>query len=1089
MKQRNFLISRVFPETLNQTKTSERKQRVSTDKKKLFRTVLLGSAATAVTGVAFGASSVALAQDDDKDEEQVIVTGSRIPRQDLVANSPVAVVGAEEITLTGQVQVEELLNDLPQVVPGITTVNNNPSFGAGQVPIDLRGVGVNRTLILVNGRRWLPSSLGGFVDLNTIPAGMIERIEVVTGGASATYGSDAIAGVVNFILKDDFEGLSASAQYGLYGKGDGEKLYIDATMGANFADGRGNVMVNVSWFKQNPVFQGDRAFSAVPCTSYSFGATIQTVPYGPYGAASPCGAWDPFGIHGPGGTSAYFAVGSSRGPTGRIDGISGAAIGSSGTRSVVFNNNGTTAHRYFGPIGLQNLSDITTLDLYNYSPPNYLQLPVTRTTMNLSGHYDINDDIEFFMNASFVNTDIAKRLAPVPATTTVNLHTSNPFLQGISVGDNGADLMGVLVDSACRTLSQHPTARTCVASTTTTYANGTTTVTSMATDITDTFTNYNPFTGSGALSWLQINRNGNMQFSVRRRMIEVGARENPLDTDTYQFTVGFRGEFSNGWAWDTYYQYAKWRSSSRVDNDVHSIRFKQAIDARASYDSNGNVIPGTTACAPIAPTQPLLGAAAAGACVPLNIFGRDSITPDMARYVRASASTETEFEREMFGFNVGGNVVELPAGPLGFAAGVEARRESGRFSPDDVFSQGLTLGFNATQGTRGRVNVWEAYAETLIPLIADKTLFKYLAVEAGIRWSKYSTVGTVFTWKIGGEWRPFDDLKIRGMFQKAVRAPNVSELFSGISQNFPGFTDPCEGTYSTTTATGAACIAWGVPTSLVTTGFTRTDTQVQAASQGNPNLTEETANTWTVGGVFTPHQIPNLELIVDYYSITLSNAVSSAFGGANGTIAACFAAGGQSTAIPCQRTPRSASGQLGTILLPVIVTTTNIGGFAAKGLDIAVRYNFDLESAIGVPGTIDIDALYTHVFTCPGNPCGTFGFGTAFGNIPKDKVAARATYRKGAYAVSLRWTMVGSLSNAYASYGYIPAGIGAEHVLDFTFQWQINDTVGLTFGVENILNNKPPFMGGFGVEGNTDPSTYNAQVLGPRLFGRVSANF
>lgn len=1036
---------------------------MSIDKKKLFRTALLGSTAAAVTGVAFGAGSVAFAQDDDTDvaEEQVIVTGSRIPRQDLVANSPVAIIGAEEIVLTGQVQVEELLNDLPQVVPGLTSVNNNPGgFGS---TIDLRGLGFGRTLVLVNGRRWLPSNLAGIVDLNTIPSGMIERIEIVTGGASSTYGSDAIAGVVNFILKDDFEGLTANAQYSIYGKGDGEKIYVDATMGANFADGRGNVMINVSWFKQNQVLQGDRALSAVACTSWTTDpAGTPTVPYGPFGSASPCGAWDPFGIHGPGGFNQFIAVGSSRNLQGRIDGISGAAIGSTGTRSIAFNNTGTTAHRYFGPIGLAVLGPETTLDLYNYAPPNYLQLPITRTTMNMTGHYDINDDIEFFMTAAFVNTDIATRLAPVPATTTVNLHTSNPFLQGVTIGDNGADLLDVLVDSACRNFFNSPTAPTCSNTAGTAQ-----------------------LTGTAALAWLTANENGNMQFGVRRRMAEVGARENPIDDNTYQFTFGFRGEFANGWTWDAFYQYAKFTRQDTVNNDVHSIRFKQAIDVRLDTNTASPTF-GQAVCATIAPAQALLGAASAGACVPLNIFGLGSITPDMARYIRVSSTVETEFEREMFGFNVGGTLVELPAGPLGVAVGVEARRESGRFSPDDVFAQGLSLGFNATQATRGRINVWEAYAETLIPLLADKTMFKYLAVEAGLRWSKYSTAGTIFTWKLGGEWRPFEDLKIRGLYQKAVRAPNVDELFGGLAQGFPPFTDPCNGTFTTGSATGAACIAWGIPTSLVTGGFVQTDTQVQAAFSSNPNLIEETANTWTVGGVFTPHQIPNLELMIDYYSISLTNAVSLEFGGTGGLIAACFADGGAFTSAACQRTPRDFQGQLGTLLLPVINTLANIDQFGSKGLDVAVRYNFDLESAIGIPGTIDINALYTHTFSSPGT-VGTFSFFVG-GNIPKDKISTRATYRKGAYTVSLRWTMVGALINAYGG-SYLPSRIGAEHILDVTFQWQINDTVGLTLGVENILNRKAPFMAGFGVEGNTDPSLYNAQVLGPRLFGRVSANF
>jgi len=1098
---------------------------VSIDKKKLFRTVLLGSTAAAVSGVGFGASGVAFAQDQDDDDnddaEVVVVTGSHIPRQDLVANSPVAVVGAEEISLTGQVKVGELLNDLPQVVPGLSSVNNNP--GGTINTIDLRGLGFNRTLVLVNGRRWVPSTLGGITDMNTIPTGMIERVDVVTGGASSTYGSDAIAGVINFILKDDFEGLSATAQYSLQAKGDGDQIYVDATMGSNFADGRGNVMINVSWFKQNPIFQGDRAFTAVPCFTAS--PSSPTSPFGPFGAASPCGAYDFSG--GATGTTGNNGVGlgivgfgSSRNLQGRIDGILGSAIGSSGVRSIAFNNAGSTAHRTFGPTALViPPGPDTTLDSYNYSPPNYLQLPITRTTMNLQGHYDINDDVEFFMSASFVNSDIATRLAPVPTTTNVNLHTSNPFFNGITIGDTGGSLLNALVDSACAlqftnskgfrpgqfcnttTVTAMYTTMTTMGGTSTltttaTVTNSTNTLTTLFshTNFTSTSTNYNPFTSTAARTWIAQNNNGNMGFKVRRRMQEVGAREAPTDYDTYQFTVGFRGQFANGWNWDTYYQYAKFRGQSSVRNDVHSLRFKQAVDAR--LDSNNN-----TVCGPNPNATTPLATAASGTCVPLNIFGLNSITPNMVQFIRVDATTETEFEREMFGFNLQGTIAELPAGPLGFAVGVEGRRESGRFSPDDVFAQGNTLGFNATQATRGRVNVWEVYAETLIPLLSEKTFAKYLAVEAGVRYSKYSTVGSVWTWKMGGEWRPFTDLKIRGMFQRAVRAPSLSELFAGIAQGFPSYADPCNGTYATSTTTGAACIAWGVPTSLVTTGFSQSDGQVQALFRGNPNLLEETSNSWNVGGVFTPSFIPNLEIVVDYYSITLKGGIGGAFAGTRGVIAACFAAlsanpAAVGTSIPCQRTRRDVFGQLGGLTNPVINSLSNLSLIASKGLDIAVRYNFDLESAIGIPGTIDLDFLYTHTFTLgistlPGSPfsnfVGTFS-ATVGSSVPKDKVAARATYRKGAYSLSLRWTMVGNMNCAGAPSCFTNR-TGNRHVLDVTFNWDINDTVGITLGVENVLNAKPPFLAGYGVESNTEPSVYNAQLLGPRFFASVRANF
>jgi iron complex outermembrane recepter protein len=1078
---------------------------VSTDRKKLLRTALLGSTATLAGGAALTAGGDAFAQ-GAQGEEQVFVTGSRIPRQDLVANSPVAVVGAEEIALTGNVQVENLLNDLPQVVPGLTSVNNNPG-GIGST-VDLRGIGVNRTLVLVNGRRWLPAGLAGFTDIQTIPTGMIERIEVMTGGASATYGSDAIAGVINFILKDDFEGLTANAQYDIFSHGDGERIYVDATMGSNFADGRGNVMINVSWFKQNPIFQGDRAFSQAPCITAAtfFGTTSATVTTSPIPGSEGalCGWFDPSGPN----HNNLVAFGSSRQPQGRIIGGRFTSAGAA-TSTLVFNNNGTFA-------GSPNPSTCPTAELtgggpicsYNYAPPNYLQLPVTRTTMNLTGHYDINDDIQFFMEASFVNIDYGTRLAPVPATTRVNLNTTNPFFNGITAGDGSnaagtqiVDLVNALANAAC-TRFKDPQGTSGSPG----FSCGTFTGTAPG----STFV---PFQGTDAREWIRNNNNGNMPFRVSKRMIEVGARANPQDRDLYQFTVGFRGAFANGWNWETFYQYAKFRWTNSVRNDVQSNRFKQALDIRRDRDGGGNPINGTTHCNIPAGQDPF-ATAASGPCVPMNFFGLNSITPDVVHYIKTDAVKETEFEREMFGFNLNGTVVELPAGPLGFAVGVEGRRESGRFAPDDTFAQGTTLGFNATNPTVGRINVWEVYGETLVPLISDTTLIKYLAIEGGFRWSKYSTVGTVFTWKLGGEYRPFDDLKIRGLFQRAVRAPNISELFAGTAQGFPGYTDPCNGTNVAKVGGNAAtaCTIW--TNGVWSAGFVQQDSQVQAAFLSNPNLIEETSNTWSVGGVFTPHQIPNLELIVDYYSITLKNGIALQFGGTSSVIAGCFAAllanpvaATLSTNTQCSRSPRAAaSGQLGT-QDPVVNIVGNLSKIFTRGIDITVRYNFDLEDAIGVPGTITFEGLYTHVFTSsiqalPGGSttdCAGFyacGGITGFGAVPDNKVAARATYRNGAYAVSFRWTMIGNLSNPYGQYYgssgnpyFIVQDTGARHVLDFTFSWDINDTVSLILGVDNILNSKPPFLGlNFGIEDNTDPSTFNSQLLGPRLFARVTLN-
>lgn len=1140
---------------------------MSIERKKLLRTALMGSTATLAGGAALvTVGGNAYAQED---EEQVFVTGSRIPRQDIEANSPVAVVGAEEIALTGNVQVENLLNDLPQVVPGLTTVNNNPG-GAGST-VDLRGIGVSRTLVLVNGRRWLPSSLSGYTDVQTIPTGMVERIEVVTGGASAVYGSDAISGVVNFILKDDFEGLTATGQYDIHAKGDGERVNLDATMGANFADGRGNVLINVSWFKQNPIFQGDRTFTQVPCATFSqfiaphtaafptftsaWGTNYPSVPTTPVTGSENalCGWLDSsalFGGPGGSGTNHLIAYGSSRIPNGKILGVRGSTSFNNAywgfinyTSSAAFNDAGNFGGSTFGGTANCGPEELTGGDIlcsYNYSPPNYLQLPLTRTTMNLAGHYDINDDIEFFMDASFVNIDTATRLAPVPMTTRVNFNTSNPFFDGKKIrsanpfsGNGNRDLVNALANAACsrfndpnnqgdptKNCGSWYTAPTTVAYTSTAFSYS-------AYTFNYSVLGFTPLEGEAARAWLYTHNNGNMPFRVSKRMVEVGARENEQDRDLFQFTVGFRGAFANGWNWETYYQYAKFRNNDSVRNDVHKARFRQALDVRRTVLNTSNGVPTSfandTSCALPAGQDPF-STALSGPCVPMWIFGTDALTPAQVQYIKTDATQETEFEREMFGFALNGTLVEMPAGPLGFAVGVEARRESGRFSPDDVYAQGYSGGFNAVQPTRGRINVWEFYAEALVPLVSDKTLIKYLAMEGGLRWSKYSTAGSIFTWKLGGEWRPFDDLKVRGLFQRAVRAPNISELFAGSVQSFPSYVDPCRGSsVAGDPDIAAACEIWTAGT--WTSAFIQQDSQVQAAFYSNPNLSEETSNTWSIGGVITPSFIPNLEVMVDYYSITLKNGVGSSFGGPGGTISNCLeqlvALGAPGlNSVACQRAPRDPTNgyQLGTTD-PIAVYSQNLSLISTTGLDVSLKYNFDMEQAIGIPGSMSLEGMYTHVFsvksqTFADDPTTAFdcaGFhscgGAAGGAVFDDKIAARATYRNGAYALSLRWTGLGSLANPYQyvrdcegvlgglcvpgslAYPY-QNGIGWTHVLDVTFSWDINDTVQVILGVDNVLNAKPPFLGVFfGVESNTDPSTFSSQLLGPRFFGRVTANF
>ncbi|MDJ0908864.1 MAG: TonB-dependent receptor [Woeseiaceae bacterium] len=339
--------------------------------------------------VGFSAAPVALAQQDPGagELEEVVVTGSRIRKKDFTSNAPVATVGFEQIELTGTVNTESLLNTLPQTVPGLDRTSNNP--GNGTATVDLRGLGSIRTLVLINGTRVVPTGSGGSVDINSIPNALIQNIEVLTGGASAVYGSDAVAGVVNFILKDDFEGVNVNAGYEITQEGDAGIISADITLGANVADGRGNVTFNFAYTDRDDLFQGDRDFAF----------------FAQFDNADATGLIDG-GSSGIPGTSIF---------SGALDQFSPDSLG------VTFDSNGDI--RPFITTGDNN-------DFYNYAPVNYIQLPQTRYQSTALGHFDISDNATVYGRAMFTSSKVPQQLAPTPifqSGTQVTLD-GNPFL-------------------------------------------------------------------------------------------------------------------------------------------------------------------------------------------------------------------------------------------------------------------------------------------------------------------------------------------------------------------------------------------------------------------------------------------------------------------------------------------------------------------------------------------------------------------------------------------------------------------------------------------------------------------------------------
>ena len=943
----------------------------NSDQNVLRRRLLGGTACLLAVQIATGSVPLLAqdtsAQDDEGDRlEEVVVTGSRIPRRDLVANSPVNVVGAEEIALQSTVEIDRVLDALPQTVSTNGPSTNNPGNGTANVNLRNLTTGTNapvRTLVLVNSRRFVGESSTGVVDLNNIPAALIERIEVVTGGASAVYGSDAMAGVVNFILKDDFDGAQIAAQYGLTQEGDGERYSIDFTLGTNFADGKGNVVIHGSYFDREQLTAGAREFSAVQLSE-----TTDT---------------DGNPIFAPGG--------SSRIPQGRFTG--------SGFNVLVQDDG--SVRPYTAPA-----------DEYNFAPDNNLLLPLERWTIGAIGNYQLNEDIELFAEMNYANNRVERQLAPTPfAESGFEFDLNNPFMP---------DELRAL------------------------YA-------------------ANDTDGDGIVSG-----------SIFRRMTEAGPRVSADTRNLYRFVGGLRGELDNGMNWEVFYNFGRSEETQRQQGNIVISRFQQGLL--------------------VDPDNPTQCANTAGGCVVLNPFGAGNFTQEMVDFTRVAATNITTVQQQQVAGNLAGDLIELPAGPLGVAVGVEYRKETAENQPDTFLATGDIDGFNAGLPTTGSFDVAEIYAEAIVPILANVAGAEYLGLEAGVRFSDYSTAGGVTSYKIGGEWRPIEDLKIRGLYQRAVRAPNINELFLGQSNSFPGATDFCNDTADRTQAEADFCVQMGVPADRIA-GFQQEDAQVEVLLGGNPELFEETSDTWSLGFVYTPEAVPGLMVSADFYSIDVEDAIATFGGGLQSTIDACNIALDINDVFCQALTARRADGQLEMVPL----FNQNIANLSTKGVDFQAGYGFDIGE-----GSLDIIVNGVRVIEreVQGSPlldpidcAGVVGVRLTCGRAdPKWRFTTRVTYRLNEFTASLRHRYLDGVTDERIVTGaatpatLLVPEIGSEQYFDLTLNYRLNDGLMLFTTIDNMLDNDPPVFGrGAAGQFNTDAGTYD--VLGRRFTFGVRANF
>ncbi|MBL8268785.1 TonB-dependent receptor domain-containing protein [Steroidobacter sp.] len=995
------------------------------------RAVVLGCAV--IAGSSFGVQ--ALAQELQRTEvEEVLVTGSRIAREGLDTSTPVSVISVEDIKLSGAANVEKILSDAPQFVGSTNGGASANTVPGGTADVNLRGFGASRNLVLVNGRRFAIYGPEQVTDLNTIPTALIERTEVVTGGSSAVYGSDAITGVVNFIMRDDFEGVEATAQTSYDSPTSTPTYNIDVTAGGNFADGRGNAVISVNYLNRGSISRGERgewAFFSLSDGCVTPASASRDQPGVPVSvpSGSTCRA--------AGGVPGLIAGGSGDIPNGRFTGVpvpgsatsnpglnaalAAAGLGGMTSRGFTFDNAGGTVR-----------PALTPQDDFNLGPDNYLQVPQERWMVNGFSHFDFTDKATGYLEFHFSNNRVDQQLAPT--------NIGGPFLFNINNPYLTTQMQEVL-----RQLDIAETAPTTVTTGTSSRVN-------------------NPNDGFAVIN-------------VGRRLVEVGLRENVSDRNVWRMALGMRGDigdvsenFLSGLAYDVYYTFARTEETSRQSGNVSRSRFQ------AGLLSSG------------------------GAAPLLNIFGQN-LSPAAVNAISIGATNVTEAELQVAAATLSGQLFDLPAGPLAFSFGAEWRYASSKFVPDEFLRSGDVVGFNPGLPTEGDVTAKEVFGELRIPILTGLPFVDNLAANAAFRRSDYDLegVGDVWTYLYGLDWRLNETVAFRGQFQRAIRAPNVADLFGGLRQSVEPATDPCsdkQPASARTDAVRALCIASGVPAASVFGGGVQPNTIIPALFGGNPNVGEEESDTRTFGVVLTPSILPKLAVTLDYFDITLDGAIAQLGGGLNNTLNLCYNIIQDINSEFCQAINRNPV--TGEISVPFYaeIRQANTGGLATSGFDLIARYGFDFGWGLfGNGSELNISTAWTRTDEFTLTPVQAFpnvknrcvgSYGTTCGEpIPEFKGVTRFTWINGPLSLSLRHRYIddvtvdryllplrsGATPPTYAD--LVNPKLRAYNYLDFSFSFDVGKSVEIFGGVNNLLDDDPPVVGSAQIRANTWPATYD----------------
>jgi outer membrane receptor protein involved in Fe transport len=1000
-----------------------------------------GGVTTTATTPAAAASAAAA---DTTTNGDIVVTGSRIASPTLTSAAPLQVIDSKAIESTGANILQDVLLQNPVVgSPALSRTNSNFLTSSGGVAtVNLRSLGDNRTLVLVDGHRFVsgvPNSPA--VDLNSIPTAFIDHVEIVSGGESAIYGSDAVAGVVNIIYKKHFSGVEGNVQAGVSQAGTDKSKQANILFGTNFDDDRGNVMVYAGYSKDGAVRASDYRRTATD--QASTGATFTGVIDDIFKVTRPV-------------RSSYIPGGSFFSP---LDDSNAAVTGD--------------GQAFDSSIGLPQSS------LFNRQSYRYISVPVERYTVASRANYEISPAANVFLDATFTHSKIRTDIEPTPLS---------------SFDPNGVNhATGLISLGSC---IKGGAAFTPAAGTTCGAAGGT------------IFTN--PLV-PGYVNAIGADADGDgipdVQFT--RRMTDVGDRTSTADRYTYEITTGVKGAISDKWSYEVYGSYGRTQDDQVSGGSINLEHMRNALSVAPGAAGDPGAIQ--------APDGSFVVCADANAraegCTPANIFGTNKLSAAAAAYVGTKTTSNAFAEQIDTGADINGQLFDLwGAGPIRVAAGVEYRKETSAQVFDSLTNQGGTSG-NALPDTSGSFDVVEGYGEIHVPLLTDKPFFKNLEARAAGRISKYSTVGTVYSYNFGGLYTPIPDITFRASYALATRAPNIGELFSGLSQTFPtGIKDPCLNINPTSTnhTYDAVCKADpSVAANVAQHGGTFTLTQpdiqgISGFSGGNPNLKEEKGRTLTAGVVINPRSIEalrNFSLTADYTRTKIKGAI--VLTDRQTELEGCYDG---SNPLYCQlitrRTANQGSASIGALTF-VNAFGTNSGGIREDNIDVTASYKQGLGSYGMLSGTLSYTRMLKG-YTIPMPGAEKDPFKGELGT-PKDKFLATLDYTLGPITFEYRGQYIGpsyldnqfvlELTNADGSPVTNPhdkrARIGAYYIQDLQVNVDAGDHFNFYLGVNNLLNISPPpifsNIPGDTTGAETDASDYDA--IGRRFYAGARMRF